>query len=205
MYDPTAGSYRWRPLFAGLVQLEETKDPRLEYARRVLEGKRVKWVGRPETVEDRVRHSAIVRGERGEREFHVALELDADGRVQYAECNCSWHRREKLRKGPCAHILAATALASEMVTAGTGGPITAPAAQQFAGKTFVFTGTLTRFTREEAHTMVEGAGAKAGSSVSRTTDYLIAGAKAGSKLTKARELKIPVLTEEEFLAMLRGD
>lgn len=202
MYDPVTGAYRWRPLFAVPVKLEEPGDRRLEYARRVIAEKRVKWSGRPETVEDRVRHTATVRGERRERDFRVTLELDADGRVQYADCNCSWHRREKLRKGPCGHILAATALASELVTAGTGGPIQAPDPKRFAGKVFVFTGALTRFTRDEAHAMVEQAGGQASGSVSRNTSYLIAGERAGSKLTKARELKIPVLTEEEFLAML---
>lgn len=204
MYDPVTGAYRWRPLFAQPVKLEEDGDRRLAYARKALEEKRVRWVGRPETVEDRVRHTATVKGERRERDFDVTLELDADGRVQYAECNCSWHRREKLRKGPCAHILAATALASELVAAGTGGPIEAPAPAQFTGKTFVFTGALTRFTRDEAHAMVEQAGGQAGGSVTRHTDYLVAGERAGSKLTRARELGIPVLTEEEFLAMLRG-
>jgi hypothetical protein len=204
MYDPVAGSYRWRPLFAVPVTLEADEDKRLAYARRVVEGKRLKWVGRPETAGERVRHVATVKGERGEREFHVTLELDADGRVQYAECNCSWHRREKLRKGPCAHILAATALASQLVTEGTGGPIAAPSPQRFAGKTFVFTGALTRFTRDEAHAMVEQAGGRAASDVSRNTDYLVAGERAGSKRTRATQLNIPILTEEEFLALLRG-
>ncbi len=204
MFDPTTGAYRWRPLFAHPVELESDEDKRLAYARRVLEGNRVKWTGKPETVQDRVRHTATVRGERGEKNFRVILELDADGRVQYAECTCSWHRREKLRKGPCGHILAATALASQLVEAGTGGPINAPDPQRFAGKTFVFTGALTRFTREEAHAMVEQAGGKPGSDVSRNTDYLVAGERAGSKLTRARSLNIPVLTEEEFLNMLQG-
>lgn len=204
MYDPTTGAYRWRPLFAEPVVLEQDDDKRLAYARRVVEGNRVRWVGRPETVEDRVRHTATVKGERGEKDFRVILELDADGRVQYAECTCSWHRREKLRKGPCGHILAATALASKLVESGTGGPISAPDPQRFVGKTFVFTGALTRFTREEAHAMVEEAGGKPGSDVSRNTDFLVAGERAGSKLTRARSLNIPVLTEEEFLNMLQG-
>ena len=204
MYDPVEGSYRWRPLFAEPVTLQEEEDKRLAYARRVVEGKRLKWVGRPETAGDRVRYSATVKGERGEREFHVTLELDADGRAQYAECNCSWHRREKLRKGPCAHILAATALASQLVTDGAGGPIAAPSPQRFAGKTFVFTGALSRFTREEAHAMVEQAGGRAASDVSRNTDYLVAGERAGSKRVRAGQLGIPILTEDEFLTLLRG-
>jgi hypothetical protein len=202
MYDPVTRAYRWRPLFPSRVKLEEDSDKRLQYARRVLAENRVKWSARPETVEDRVRHTAVVKGERGEREFRVTLELDADGRAQYAECTCSFHRREKLRKGPCPHILAATALATQLVESGVGAPVHAPDPSRFAGKTFVFTGALTRFTREDAETMVRQGGGHAAGSISRNTSYLVAGERAGSKLRRAQELGIPVLTEEEFLKML---
>ncbi|MDQ2801018.1 MAG: NAD-dependent DNA ligase LigA, partial [Armatimonadota bacterium] len=74
----------------------------------------------------------------------------------------------------------------------------APQADTFAGKAFVFTGSLTRLTREEAEGIVRRLGGRAGSSVSKQTDYLVAGDKAGSKLDKARALGVPVLTEEEF-------
>jgi DNA ligase (NAD+) len=77
-------------------------------------------------------------------------------------------------------------------------------AASFAGKTFVFTGALTRFTREEAEALVERAGGRAAGSVSRNTSYLVAGERAGSKLVRARELGVPVITQEEFLAMLEG-
>ena len=73
---------------------------------------------------------------------------------------------------------------------------------RFAGKTFVLTGTLKNRTREEAKAAVERFGGKASGSVSKKTSYVVAGEAAGSKLTKARELGIPVLTEEEFEAML---
>ncbi len=73
---------------------------------------------------------------------------------------------------------------------------------RFAGMTFVLTGALEKFTREEAGEMVEKRGGKAASSVSKKTTYVVAGPGAGSKLRKAQELNIPVLTEEEFLAML---
>ena len=77
-----------------------------------------------------------------------------------------------------------------------------PTIGRFAGKTFVLTGALTHFTREEATERIERFGGKASGSVSKKTDYVVAGENAGSKLRKANELGIPVLTEEEFLTML---
>jgi DNA ligase (NAD+) len=74
-----------------------------------------------------------------------------------------------------------------------------------AGKTFVLTGTLPTMTRPEATELIKQHGGKATGSVSKKTDYVVAGADAGSKLTKANELGIPVIGEEELLAMLKGD
>jgi len=73
---------------------------------------------------------------------------------------------------------------------------------RFAGLTFVLTGALTKFTRDEATEMIELRGGKASGSVSKKTTYVVAGENAGSKLTKAQDLGIPVLTEDEFLQML---
>lgn len=73
---------------------------------------------------------------------------------------------------------------------------------RFAGKTFVLTGTLTRFDRKTAEAMIQARGGKASGSVSKKTSYVVAGDAAGSKLQKAQELGVPVLTEEEFAAML---
>ena len=73
---------------------------------------------------------------------------------------------------------------------------------RFAGMTFVLTGTLDRFGRKEAQALIEERGGKAAGSVSKKTTYVVAGEAAGSKLKKAQELGIPVLTEDEFAAML---
>ena len=75
--------------------------------------------------------------------------------------------------------------------------------QRFAGMTFVLTGALEKFTRDEASEMIEARGGKAAGSISKKTTYVVAGEAAGSKLRKAQELGIPVLTEDEFLALLK--
>ena len=77
--------------------------------------------------------------------------------------------------------------------------------QRFAGMTFVLTGALEKFTRDEASGMIEARGGKAAGSVSKKTTYVVAGEAAGSKLRKAQELGIPILTEDEFLAMLQTE
>ncbi|HHY26738.1 MAG TPA: NAD-dependent DNA ligase LigA [Desulfitobacterium dehalogenans] len=74
--------------------------------------------------------------------------------------------------------------------------------QIFAGKSIVVTGSLERWDRQYVETMIEEFGGKAASSVSKKTAFVVAGEKAGSKLIKAKELGIPVLTEEEFVKLL---
>ena len=74
---------------------------------------------------------------------------------------------------------------------------------RFAGLTFVLTGTLSRFTRDEASAIIESFGGKASSSVSKKTAYVLAGENAGSKLTKAESLGIKIISEEEFEAMIQ--
>ncbi len=75
---------------------------------------------------------------------------------------------------------------------------------RFAGKTFVLTGTLEGFTRDEATAIIERFGGKASGSVSKKTDYVLAGEQAGSKLSKAQTLGIPILTEAQFREMIES-
>jgi DNA ligase (NAD+) len=79
------------------------------------------------------------------------------------------------------------------------------ASGKLLGTTFVLTGTLPKLTRDEASAMIEAAGGKVSSSVSKKTQFVLAGADAGSKLEKARSLGVPVVTEAEFMAMLGRD
>ncbi|MBQ2581917.1 MAG: NAD-dependent DNA ligase LigA [Ruminococcus sp.] len=74
---------------------------------------------------------------------------------------------------------------------------------RFAGKTFVLTGTLPTLKRDEAKALIEKFGGKASGSVSKKTSYVLAGEEAGSKLTKAQELGIEIITEEQFKEMIK--
>jgi DNA ligase (NAD+) len=89
------------------------------------------------------------------------------------------------------------------VTWEEGGPAER-APQLLSGKTFVITGTLPTLGRDEAKDLLEAAGAKVAGSVSKKTDYVLAGTEAGSKLTKALELGVKVLDENQLMELLNG-
>jgi hypothetical protein len=224
MYDLSGSVYRWRQLLPFPAPMDES-DQRLRLAQRLVATGGVRFL-KPEEEDEEAggfatighrneattRYRAIVRGgeSKRERKFAVTLDLDADGRAQFVSCNCAFFRTNKLRKGPCAHILAATALASQQIT-GSGATTNGNAPKKggtdptrFKDKTFVFTGTLTLFTREQAEALVVQNGGKAAGSVSRSTDFVVAGDRAGSKLQRAQQLGIPVLTEQQFQEMLNG-
>jgi DNA ligase (NAD+) len=99
-------------------------------------------------------------------------------------------------------------LISELLELGLnpGTPVTRPhkeeSGQILSGRTVVVTGTLNQMSRDEAKQLVRDHGGKAASSVSKNTDFVVAGENAGSKLTKAQDLGIEVLTEQEFLDRL---
>lgn len=99
-------------------------------------------------------------------------------------------------------------LVERLAAAGLTMTFTPPASQEdnpFFGKTLVFTGTMPTLGRAEAKTMAQDVGANVSGSVSKKTDYVIAGAEAGSKLEKAQQLGVTVIDEAEFLRMLKGE
>lgn len=99
-------------------------------------------------------------------------------------------------------------LVERLSAAGLTMTFTPPASQEdnpFFGKTLVFTGTMPTLGRAEAKTMAQDVGAKVSVSVSKKTDYVIAGAEAGSKLEKAQQLGVTVIDEAEFLRLLKGE
>jgi len=104
--------------------------------------------------------------------------------------------RGYLDSGEGAALLRALAAAGVDLTAET-----SARSDTLAGKTFVLTGTLSRMTREEGEALVRQCGGKCAGSVSKKTSYVVAGEKPGSKIEKAQALGVPVINEEEFLAM----
>lgn len=206
MYEMRDGSYRWRQLLPFPAPASE-EDSRLRSARQWVQDGNVKckeikddddldeFLARQLTGDTRL-FAATVKGK--EKTFEARVALNADGRATFAQCDCGFFRANKLRRGPCGHILATSVVASQMMAR------TENNALRFQDQTWVFTGALSQFTRETAETTIrEGGGAAAGS-VSKNTTYLVVGERAGSKLEKAQSLGVPVLTESEFVQVLDG-
>jgi NAD-dependent DNA ligase len=205
MFDMATSRYRWRQLLP-FPAPQGAEDKKLASARRLVQDGAVKC--RDISNDDELSEFLARYVEKGLRLFEAKVRtsggsfepiigLDADGRAAFAQCTCGEFRQNKLRKGPCAHILAAS-----VVAATSGG--TNVSADRFKDQTWVFTGALTLFTREQAESLIEKGGGTAVGSVSKKTDFLVVGERAGSKLEKARSLGVPVLTESEFKAILDG-
>jgi hypothetical protein len=224
MFDAIGNFYRWRKLLPpGAEAAVGPRDPRLEYARKIVAAGGVKWQKakeddfRKDESGETTRLNAQVSGinnqgsTRNERKFEVTIDVNADGRVSFAQCTCSDFRRDKLKKGPCAHILATAALASSQVAgakaARAAGETKTPAfdTERFKGMTFCFTGALSIYSRDQAESLVVQAGGKAASGVSKGLSYLVVGERAGSKLMKAKLLGVPVITEADFKKLLDGE
>jgi len=105
MYDHIKGEYRWRQLLQEDIKLEESEDDkRLTYAIGLVKDNKIKQLSMKK--EDGLRKMKFEVY--GKNTFKPHIHLDSDGRVKYAECTCSFFRRNKLRMGPCQHIIAAT-------------------------------------------------------------------------------------------------
>lgn len=223
MFDAIGGFYRWRKLLPPGVETEAGKDPKVETATKIVRAGGVKFLPLDEADHRRDSSGAVARGEivrlraqvttlgrdgtlRGGEKMETLLDVDRDGRATFASCTCHFFRGNKLKKGPCAHILSVAALASSQVTAARQQQKATSALNpnRLKGKSFCFTGTLKLYGREQAETLTEQAGGKAASGVSKALDYLVAGEKAGSKILKAGLLGVKVLSEAEFKEMLDG-
>jgi hypothetical protein len=105
MYDHLTGTYRWRQLLQQDIKLTENEeDERLKYAVQLVKDKQVEIMSQ-KTVEGGITEYSI--GVQGKNFYKPVIQLDLDGRIKFADCGCSFHRRNKLRQGPCAHIMAA--------------------------------------------------------------------------------------------------
>lgn len=204
LFDIAGGFYRWRQLLPFPVPATE-EDGKLKSARAWIEAGDVKAKELKDDVPEFLQRFA----DKGLRLFEAKVKtpggsfeptvgIDADGRAAFAQCTCGYFRTNKLKRGPCGHILAASVIASQLLARGTQN------VQRFKEQTWVFTGALTLFTRETAEATIRNGGGTAAGSVSKNTTFLVAGERAGSKLAKAQSLGVPVLTETEFMQVLDG-
>jgi NAD-dependent DNA ligase len=203
MFDIASGAYRWRQLLPVPAPPSE-EDSKLKSAKQWIKDNNVKCHAVKNVPEFLQRFAdkglalfeANVKTPGGT--FHPTIGLDADGRASFAQCTCSDFKRNKMRQGPCSHILACAALAAKIQSSA------AQSEARFKDQTWVFTGALSLFTREQAEKIIEDGGGHAAGSVSKNTTVLVVGERAGSKLKKAQDLGVKIMTEAEFQAMLEG-
>ena len=203
MFDIASGAYRWRQLLP-IPAPKGEDDKKLTSAKQWIKDNNVKCHAMKRVPEflQRFADKGIALFEANVKTpggtFHPTVGLDADGRASFAQCTCSDFKRNKMRQGPCAHILACAALAAKIQSSSAQGEA------RFKDQTWVFTGALSLFTREQAEKIIEDGGGKAAGSVSKNTTVLVVGERAGSKLKKAQDLGIKVLTEQQFQDFLEG-
>ena len=105
MYDHLTGNYRWRQLLKQDIKITETdEDERLKYAVSLVKEQKVEILSTQDVEEGKLKE--YVLGVQGKNFYKPQVQLDLDGRVKHATCGCSFFRRNKLRQGPCAHIMA---------------------------------------------------------------------------------------------------
>lgn len=105
MYDHITDNYRWRQLLKQDIKLTESEeDERLKYAIELIKNKQVEIIDEKE-LENQIKEYKV--GVKGKKFYQPIIQLDLDGRIKFADCTCSHHRRNKLRQGPCSHIMAA--------------------------------------------------------------------------------------------------
>lgn len=113
MYDHLTGEYRWRQLLQQDIKLTESEeDERLKYAVSLVQSKNVEILS-SERLDGGL--TAYSVGVQGKNFYKPQIHLDLDGRIKFADCGCSFHRRNKLRQGPCAHIMAAVIYISKHI------------------------------------------------------------------------------------------
>lgn len=110
MYDHLTETYRWRKLLPKEIVIEEPEeDKRLKFAVSLIKDDKVKIVSKTVDNDKKLTElKAEVVSDKADKVFKPLVRIDADGRVKYAECTCGFFRRNKLRQGPCGHIMAAT-------------------------------------------------------------------------------------------------
>ncbi|NND72708.1 MAG: NAD-dependent DNA ligase LigA [Rhodothermales bacterium] len=174
-----------------LAGIEASKSQPLS---RLLFGLGIRYVGKT-TAETIVQnHSSM--SEIGDASIEELVNIDGIGE-RIAESVFDWFQNDKNRE-----------LIDDLATAGVNLErleseyVSSTGDSPAAGKSFVLTGTLASYSRTEAGEMIKAAGGKVTSSVSKSTDFVVAGSSAGSKLTKARDLGISVVTEDEFLELI---